>query len=264
MTAMRPHYASFMSGPDRGAWKRILAIDVGATAIKFCHVDEEGTLLDPVRRRPTPSPCSPDQLVEVLAARIARSSCALVGVGFPGEVVDGRVIDPGNLARGAVTDPVIDRGLHEQWLGFALQSRLCRETGRDVRVANDAELAALGTCTGQGTELVLTLGTGLGIALQCDGVMRRVRDVGDLEFSPGRTYDQACGEGSRAQDEVAWRASVVVAVSGFAREFRADTVYLAGGNARRLSPSFFGDLGIPVLIRGNEAALCGAAKLFYE
>jgi polyphosphate glucokinase len=257
-------YAAFMSGPDRDALKKILAIDVGATTIKFCHVDEEGSLLESVRRRPTPAPCRPERLVEILSTRIARCGCRLVGVGFPGEVNSGRVIDPGNLARGNGVDAELDYSVRDEWLGFALEEQLCDATGREVRVLNDAALAAIGACTGWGTELVLTLGTGLGLALQVDGKFQRVRDVGALEFTAGRTYDDHFGERSRARDEEAWRMSLLAAVSGFVQEFGATSVYLAGGNARRLSPRLFGGLKVPVFIRGNESGLMGVAKLFYE
>jgi hypothetical protein len=110
----------------------------------------------------------------------------------------------------------------------------------------------------------VTLGTGLGLALEVDGVMQRVRDVGALDFTPGRSYDDHFGEASRARDEIAWRNSLVGAVSGFVEEFAATTVYLAGGNARRLSPKLFDDLTVPVYVRGNESALMGVAKLFYD
>jgi polyphosphate glucokinase len=261
---MIPDYAALMSGPDRETLKKMLAIDVGATTIKFCHVNEEGTLLESIRRRPTPAPCSPARLVEVLVSRVKRCECPLVGVGFPGEVSQGRVIDPGNLARGSGVDGALDRRVRDEWLGFALEEQLGQLTGRNVRVMNDAALAALGACTGRGSELVLTFGTGLGLALQVDGVTQPVRDVGAQELTPGRTYDEHFGERARALDEDAWRRSLLDLVSGFVREFGATSVYVAGGNARRLSPRLFADLLVPVFICGNESALEGVAKLFYE
>ena len=45
---------------------QILAVDIGATNVKFCHVDIHGELLEGVRRRPTPYPCSPERLIEAL------------------------------------------------------------------------------------------------------------------------------------------------------------------------------------------------------
>jgi hypothetical protein len=51
-------------------------------------------------------------------------------------------------------------------------------------------------------------------------------------------------------------------VEGFANEFHATTVHLAGGNARRVVPSEFENLPYRVVINGNEAPMRGAARLF--
>lgn len=241
----------------------VLAIDIGATNVKFCLVDRDGNLLESPKRRPTPYPCSPARLIEMLVERIEASEGKRVGVGFPGEFRDGHVIHPGNLSRpGGVTtekDPVLD----EQWCGFGLQSAIRDATKRDVRIVNDATLAALGSCDGVGVELVLTLGTGLGLALAVDGVMRYVRDVGAEVFMDGKTYDQLVGERSRALDEEHWGKLVVLVIRNFVNEFGATKVHLAGGNARRAMFDTFAELEVEVVINGNQSSLRGAAKLFY-
>ena len=243
--------------------EKILAIDIGATNMKFCHVGEDGRLLEVVRRRRTRYPCTPSQLVAVLGARIARSGCSQVGVGFPGELANGLVTNPANLARPGGITTEVDLQLDDSWRGFNLQEALEGATGRDVRVVNDATLAALGCCKGSGTELVLTLGTGLGLALEIDGELQKVRCVGAESFLDARTYDEVLGERSRAEDDVLWRTMLLRALARFTREFGAGTVHLAGGNAKRLSPSSFVDLTSSVFIHGNDAPLHGAAKLFY-
>jgi len=242
--------------------EQILAIDIGATNIKFAHVNDLGELVRGVRRRPTPYPCTPSRLVEFLAERIAKSGCRRVGVGFPGEFRDGHVIRPGNLSRpgGVVTekDPTLD----ELWRGFALQDALREASGRDVHVVNDATMAALGCIEGSGTELILTLGTGLGLALSIDGELHRERDVGAEIFREGKTYDQTIGERARSLDDARWNPTLVEVVDRFAKEFHADTVHLAGGNARRVVPTEFEHLAYHVVIHGNEAPMRGAARLF--
>jgi polyphosphate glucokinase len=242
--------------------EQIFAIDIGATNIKFSHVNDLGVLVRGVRRRPTPYPCSPTRLVEFLEERIAKSGCRRVGVGFPGEFRDGHVIRPGNLSRpgGVATekDPELDR----LWRGFALQDALCEASGRDVRVVNDATMAALGCIEGIGTELVFTLGTGLGLALSIDGELQKVRDVGAEIFRDGKTYDQTVGERARSLDDENWNTTLVGVVDSFAKEFHATTIHLAGGNARRVSPTEFDKLSLRVVINGNEAPMRGAARLF--
>lgn len=246
------------------ASEQILAIDIGATNIKFCRVDAHGELLESIRRKPTPYPCAPERLVELLSERILQSDAKSVGVGFPGEFDDGHVIRPGNLSRPGGVTTEVDPELEEQWRGFALQDALQLSTGRDVRVVNDAKLAALGCCEGVGVELVLTLGTGLGLALCIDGQLQRVRDVGAAPFENGMTYDQLIGERGRAHDECKWFHSLERAIKNFCEEFGASVVHLAGGNARRVAPSYLASVGCRVIINGNQAPLRGAARLFYS
>jgi len=253
-----------MAPPQTPVQDQILAVDIGATNVKFCHVDIHGDMLETPRRRPTPYPCSPDRLIEALDERIETSECLRVGIGFPGEFIDGHVVRPGNLSRPGGVTTEVDPDLESQWRGFEFQAALCKVTGRDVRVVNDATLAALGSIDGHGVELVLTLGTGLGIALAIDGTLRKIRDVGAEVFVRGKTYDQTIGEHSRATDEVHWGELLVMAVDGFVREFGATTVHLAGGNARRVAPTLFVNTDYRVVINGNQASIRGAAKLFYN
>lgn len=242
--------------------EQVLAVDVGATTIKFCHTDCAGEMLEAPKRRATPYPCSPTRLVDLLSARIKKGGTRRVGVGFPGEFANGHVVRPGNLSRPGGVTTEIDPELARQWTDFALQDVLRTATDRDVRVVNDATLAALGCCRGVGNELVLALGTGVGLALERNGVAHRIRDVGAAVFRDGRTFDQMLGERARSKDPAAWLVLLEEAIGAFAQEFEATTVYLAGGNAKRVSPARFTELACEVLVSGNEALLRGAAKLF--
>lgn len=242
----------------------VLAIDIGATNIKFARVDAYGRLRGSPKRRPTPYPCPPDRLVEWIVQRTRNFVIDRVGVGFPGEFEDGHVVRPGNLSRLAGVESEIDSELDARWQGFPLEETLRRAAGRDVRVVNDAALAALGCCRGVGTELVVTLGTGCGLALRVQGERRRVRDLGRTDFDAGRNFDQALGEKARAFDSERWHGDVVTVVSALAEEFDASRVYLAGGNARRIAGASFSGRPFKVEIAGNEASLRGAAHLFGE
>lgn len=240
----------------------VLAIDIGATNIKFARVHSDGRLVGPSKRRATPYPCTPERLVAWIAQRTQHNAVARVGVGFPGEFDDGHVVRPGNLSRPGGVGTALDDDLDRLWSGFALESTLRTATGCDVRVVNDATLAALGCSRGVGTEMVITLGTGCGLALRVEGKRQRVRDLGRTMFSGELTYDQALGERARARNEDEWRGAVRRAVCDLAVEFEATTVYLAGGNARRLSRDLLADASFGFEIAGNEASLRGAARLF--
>jgi polyphosphate glucokinase len=185
-----------------------------------------------------------------------------VGVGFPGDLRDGLVLEPGNLSRpGGFTSP-IDPALHEAWQGTDLERAFREASGLDVRVVNDATLAALGCCEGRGRELVFTLGTGFGIALVVDDVNVRIRDVGDEVFLDGETYDQALGEHARSRDAALWNDRLVIAILNFVAEFSADVVHLGGGNSRRVAVDRFANERWRMVINDNVATLRGAAKLF--
>jgi polyphosphate glucokinase len=152
--------------------------------------------------------------------------------------------------------------VHREWLNFDLRRAFREACTQDVRVVNDATLAALGYCEGRGKELVFTLGTGFGIALVVNGSPKRIRDVGAEEFVDGRTYDELLGEPSRANDEDRWYQLLHSAVSSFADEFGADIVHFGGGNARLLDVGRFADLKCRIVINGYEDTLRGAARLF--
>ncbi|MFY9782883.1 MAG: ROK family protein [Acidimicrobiales bacterium] len=251
-----------MTKPPQSTRDAILAVDIGATTIKFGFVGVDGDLVDDVVRLPTPYPCSPARLVEYVTERISASGCTQVGVGFPGALVDGLVIEPGNLSRPEGFTSSIDQSLHDEWLQTDLQRAFRDASKQDVRVVNDATLAALGCSEGHGRELVITLGTGFGIALVVDGSLVRIRDVGDETFADDQTYDQVLGDYARSQDEELWQTFLVRAVVAFAREFSADVVHLGGGNARRVDLASFANFDFRVSLSDNNATLRGVVKLF--
>jgi hypothetical protein len=241
-----------------------LAVDIGATSVKFASVGADGEFTSEVGQIPTPYPCEPTSMVELVADIISGFSEMSVGVGFPGDFADGTVIQPGNLSREAGFDSPIDPIIHAKWEGFGLQNALREATGRNVRVVNDAAMAAIGYSDGQGRELTLTLGTGLGIALVVEGQLTRIRDVGSEEFKDYGTYDEVLGEFARAQDSQVWRDHLHEAVRAFVDEFKVTKVHFGGGNARRLPKDEFAELGIPVVFNDNNGTLKSVLKLFAD
>jgi polyphosphate glucokinase len=240
----------------------ILAVDIGATSIKYCPVDDDGRLVGDVTRVDTPYPCLPATLVDVVSGIINDSGYSRAGVGFPGDMIDGRVVEPGNLSRaGGITTPV-DPIIHEMWRGCDIEGELQSRCRARVRVVNDATLAAHGYAEGRGRELVFTLGTGLGISLVVDGRWCKIRDVGDAMYRDVGTYDEVFGEPARARDMDRWRERLADALSDFVREFSADLVHVGGGNARHVRPEDVAGVGCAVVFNDNEGTLRGAAQLF--
>ena len=240
----------------------VLAVDIGATFTKYCAVASDGTLRGAITRLDTPYPCRPVTLVDTVARIINHSGFARAAVGFPGDMLDGRVLEPGNLSRaGGITTP-IDPLIDAQWVNFDLQTTLQARCQAEVRVVNDATLAAHGYARGEGRELIFTLGTGLGISLVVDGRWQKIRDIGSLAFHDVGTYDEVFGEPSRARDQALWRRNLAVALSEFVLEFSPDLVHVGGGNARHVHRDDLAHIGAPVEFNDNEGTLRGAARLF--
>ncbi len=201
-------------------------------------------------------------MVEDLTTLVVDAPCRHVAVGFPGDMDSGIVLEPGNLAReGGIGTPV-DAEIDAQWRGYHLEAALRAATGRDVRVVNDATLAALGASLGESRELVFTLGTGFGIALVVDGTLVRIRDVGAEVFADEETYDEALGEPSRARDAQRWQQLLHRAVADFVEEFDARIIHFGGGNARHVQARDFEDVAERVVVNDDLSTLRGALRLF--
>ena len=69
---------------------RALAVDIGGT-VKALVLDDRGVLRMEPTRFPTPHPCRPETLVQLIArAAASLSEFERVSVGFPGVVREGR------------------------------------------------------------------------------------------------------------------------------------------------------------------------------
>src|SRR6202030_4244385 len=99
--------------------------------------------------------------------------------GFPGVVKDGLTYTAANLGKG--------------WTGFDLRAALEHKLKRPVRFATDAYIQGLGGATGDGVELVITLGTGFGSVLFADGTRVHL-ELGHHPFHRGKTYEDELGE----------------------------------------------------------------------
>ncbi|MEI8127030.1 MAG: ROK family protein [Actinomycetota bacterium] len=235
----------------------VLVIDVGATWIKSARVDSDGVIRK-LRKRPTRYPCSPASLLTSLELIMAAGEdWGDLAVGFPGDLVEGVVVDAANLTRAAGPGSPVDSELRELWTSFPL-ARALREkcTGRVV-VSNDAEMAARGCALGTGVEVTITLGSGCGVALVIEGQVTPIDDVGGTLFDEQRTFDEAVGERARRQDETSWHSDVVVAIARIAQRWPQAAVHLCGGNAKRLSPTQLKETSSTITIERGEPALKG-------
>jgi polyphosphate glucokinase len=149
-----------------------------------------------------------------------------------------------------------------QWHGYALAQKLSdAHGGAPARVLNDAGVQGFGVIEGKGTEMVLTLGTGMGCALFVDG--RYVPNV-ELAHHPlkkGKSYEEWCG--ARALEKIGkkkWNKHVREVLDQVQPIFNPRVIYLGGGNAHKLK----GDLPKNVKVTENVAGLLGGIALWRE
>lgn len=237
-----------------------LAIDVGGTGIKASVLDAQGVMEHDRVRIPTPYPLSPQKLTTVLVDLVKDlPQYDRVSVGFPGMVRDGRILSAPHFVSpdGPGGTPVAK--LEAAWESFDLEADLARALGRPTRVANDADVQGSAVVAGQGLELVLTLGTGVGSAFFLDGHLLPHFEFSHTPFRKGGTYNEQLGEAARRRiGNKKWQRRVLEALDTFRALTFFDWCYIGGGNSQRLT----GDLPPKVTLVDNRAGLLGGIKLW--
>jgi polyphosphate glucokinase len=237
-----------------------LAIDIGGTGLKASVLDADGQkLVDRVRTK-TPYPCPPRVLIRALD-RLTHElpRWDRVSVGFPGFVRAGRVLTAPNLSTKAGPGTPLSRKLVEAWAGFPLATELEGRLGRPTRLFNDADMAGLAVIAGEGLELVLTLGTGLGTAVFLDGEPSPHLELALMPFRGRGTFQDELGNATRRRiGNRRWSERVLEAVEMFDALLHIDRLYVGGGNAKKLTV----DLGHRVELVDNAAGILGGIKLW--
>ena len=161
------------SGPVKGpsnAGPRTLAIDIGGTGLKASVLDDKGAMLVDRVRIPTTYPLAPQALIDALRTLVAPlPAYDRIAAGFPGMVRGGRVVSAPHFVTQDGPGTRVVPLLVAAWSGYDLASALEKELGKPARVANDADLQGGAVVKGEGLEVVITLGTGLGTAVYHDG-----------------------------------------------------------------------------------------------
>jgi polyphosphate glucokinase len=237
-----------------------LAIDIGGSGLKASVLDAQGdTIVDRVRIK-TPYPCPPRVLVRALdQLTYELPRWDRVSVGFPGFVRAGRVLTAPNLSTKRGPGTPLSRKLVEAWAGFPLAAELEGRLGKPTRILNDADMHGLAVISGDGLELVLTLGTGLGTAVFLDGVPTPHLELALMPFRGRGTFqDQLGNQARRRIGNRRWSERVREAVEMFDALLHIDRLYVGGGNAKRLTV----DLGHRVQLVDNSAGILGGITLW--
>ncbi len=241
-----------------------LSIDVGATSTKAALITADGLIASSIARRKTRYPLEPVGLVgTIVSLADSIGSPERVTVGFPGLVRSGVVISPANLARTAGPGTPVDDDLAALWNGFDLAGALREALGLEVRVANDADVAALACASGTGVELTVTLGSGVGTGLVVDGRLVPHLELSELSLEGAASLDNLVGERARKDLEpTEWDRRVVAVIELLDRIIRFDRCTVAGGNARRLHRDRLGRLLERVWVTVEDVGLTGGPRLY--
>ena len=227
---------------------RTLAVDIGGSGIKAIVLDTTGNPQTERSRVETPQPPLTQPVISAISSlAAAQGEFDRVSVGFPGVVRRGVTETAANL------DP--------EWIGFDLGSALVQSLAKPVRVANDADMQGLGATSGQGVELVITLGTGFGSALFLEGKLVPNLELGHHLFRKGETYEEQLGR--RALDEVGskkWNLRLEKAIASIQHLFNCDRLYIGGGEAKKITL----DLPSNVKIIPNLSGLLGGIALWQD
>jgi len=225
-----------------------MSIDIGGSGLKAMLLDGAGKPVSDRVRVVTPAVPTPravlkglDELHKVL------SNCDRVSVGFPGVVKKGITYTAANL--------------HPAWYNFPLEAELEKRWKKPVRLANDAAVQGYGAIKGDGVELALTLGTGLGSSLFTNGRLCPGLELGHHPWKRDREYEDYLGR--RGLDKFGkkrWNKLLQEAIEQTYKLFNWDHLYLGGGNTKKITFK----PGKNIEIVPNEAGLLGGVALWRE
>lgn len=227
---------------------KTLAIDIGGTGLKASVLDEAGNMVEKHVRVPTPNPCKPDILVDALAGLVAPlSAYDRISIGFPGVVRDGRILTAPHWKGKA-------------WRDYPLADTLARRLGKPARLLNDAEVQGLGIVKGQGLEVVLTLGTGVGSAVFSHGALTPHLELAHHPIGRGgKTYNEYVGNAARKTiSSKRWNKRVLKMIGIVETLLNYDVLYIGGGNAANLKVA----LPDNIHLASNDAGITGGVRLW--
>jgi polyphosphate glucokinase len=224
-----------------------LAIDIGGSGIKAMLLDARGKPICERERVPTPAIPTPRAVLRVLEKlRAVLPGFDRVSVGFPGVTKRGVIYSAANL--------------HPKWVNFPLQRELEKQWKKPARVANDASVQGYGAIKGQGVELLLTFGTGMGSALFTDGKLCPGLELGHHPWRE-KTYEDYLGRrGLDKYGKKYWNKMLRDAIEQTAATFNWDRLYLGGGNTKKI------EIPLPknVTIVSNKDGILGGVALWRE
>jgi polyphosphate glucokinase len=239
---------------------KTLAVDVGGTGIKASVLDAAGKLTTERVRVATTYPMEPGRLVDVITELAGHlPAYDRVSIGFPGVVREGHVLTAPHFVTEKGPGTRIAPALERSWRGYDLAGAVGTRLGKPARAANDADLQGAAVVTGEGLELVVTLGTGVGTALFYKGRLAAHLELAHHPFRRDQTYNDQLGDATRNRiGKRRWNKRVHLAIRTLYNLVVYDHLFIGGGNSGRVSEP----LDANITIVGNEAGILGGIKLW--
>jgi polyphosphate glucokinase len=225
---------------------RTLCIDIGGTGIKMIVLDASGRPINQRARELTPKPATPEAVLAVIGAMVKEQPrFDRISVGFPGVVRRGTTLNAPNL------DP--------SWANHDLRVAIESLAGTPARVLNDADLQGYGVIEGEGLEMVLTLGTGVGSALFLNGHLVPNLELGHHPFQKDKTYEERLSDAQlKEHGKHKWSKRVGEMIALLSAIFNYDRLHIGGGNAQHIKI----DLPPKVSLFENVDGMTGGIRLW--
>ena len=240
-----------------------LGIDIGGSGIKGAVVDvDAGELASERERLDTPQPAVPDAVARTVG-KVAESlgfegPCGLT---YPGVILDATIHTGANMGKG--------------WVGTSLRDVIGPHLPGPAAYLNDADAAGLaearfGAGRGhRGLVVVVTFGTGIGIALVHDGRLVPNAELGHIEID-GHDAESRAADSARKREDLGWekwaaRASHYLNV--LENLIWPDLFILGGGVSKKADhwvPLLQTRTPLELAQMRNNAGIIGAALVGYE
>jgi polyphosphate glucokinase len=226
---------------------KILSIDIGGSYIKGTILNIEGKMQIGYHTVETPHSPGPQKLLAAIKTlAMDFPSFDKVSIGFPGYVKDGIVYTAPSLAPA-------------KWKNINLKQILQDEFNCPVKIVNDADMQGLGIIKGEGFEILITLGTGLGSAMYLNGSLLPHLELSQHPIGEGFIYDSYIGK-KVIEDlgRAIWSERVAEVLNVLKSVFNYDHLYIGGGNSRFVTF----DLDDKISLVSNEDGIKGGAVLW--
>ena len=237
-------------------------IDIGGSGVKGAIVDiETGELLTDIAKVVTPEPATPASVtgaVADVAIQLEVPQDMRVGVSFPAPILHGKIPWMANL--------------DQSWVGVEINEYMSQHLNRTVTVINDADAATIGEgfygagAGRDGTVIMTTLGTGIGVGVLVDGKLVPNLELGHLEID-GVDYETKAAARWRTIEDLSWEeyAARLQKYYGTLEKLMWPDLIMVGGGVSENADKFLPLIElqnaeiIPAILR-NKAGIAGAAR----